>query len=67
MEKYSCPIADKFALTLEEASSYFGIGTSKLRSLTDEKQCEPYVLWNGTKRLIKRRAFEQYLEQLYSI
>lgn len=67
MENYSCPIADKFALTLEEASAYFGIGTSKLRTLTDEKQCEPYVLWNGSKRLIKRKAFEGFLAQQYSI
>jgi len=25
------------------------------------------VLWVGSKRLIKRKAFEKYLESLYSV
>ena len=60
------PIWEKNTLTLEEAAAYFGIGVKKLRDMTNNEAC-PYVLWNGNKRLIKRKAFERYLEQSYSI
>lgn len=60
------PIWEKSNLTLEEASAYFGIGINKLRDLTNDKNC-PYVIWCGRKRLIKRKAFEAYLEKMYSV
>lgn len=60
------PIWEKANLTLEEAAAYYGIGINKLRALTDIDHC-PYVLWVGSKRLIKRKAFEKYLESLYSV
>jgi excisionase family DNA binding protein len=56
----------KANLTNEEAAPYFGIGMYKLRELTEDEQCK-FVLFVGTNRLIKRRLFEQYLEQAYSI
>ena len=59
-------IADKALLTLEEASKYFNIGINKLRAMTNEENC-PYVVWNGSKRLIKRKPFEEYLYSSYSI
>lgn len=59
-------IADKALLTLEEAAKYFNIGTNKLRIMTNEENC-PYVVWNGSKRLIKRKPFEEYLYRSYSI
>jgi excisionase family DNA binding protein len=60
------PIADKALLTLEEAAMYFNIGMNKIRELTADDHC-PYVLWNGSKRLIKRETFKEYLYSLYSI
>ncbi|MDD6035949.1 MAG: excisionase [Lachnospiraceae bacterium] len=60
------PIWEKSNLTLEEASAYFGIGINKLRDVTNEKNC-PFVIWCGSKRLIKRKLFEAYLEKMYSI
>ena len=59
-------IADKALLTLEEAAKYFNIGINKLRLITNEENC-PYVVWNGSKRLIKRKPFEEYLYSSYSI
>ena len=59
-------IADKALLTLEEAANYFNIGINKLRIMTNEENC-PYVVWNGSKRLIKRKPFEEYLYSSYSI
>ena len=64
--KYEVPIWEKANLTIEEAAAYFGIGMNKLRELTEDEQCK-FVLFVGSKRLIKRRLFEQYLEQAYSI
>ena len=60
------PIWEKSNLSLEEAAAYSGIGINKLRELTNEKGCR-FVLWVGNKRLIKRRLFDQYIEQEYSI
>ncbi len=59
-------IADKALLTLEEAAKYFNIGINKLRIMTNEENC-PYVVWNGSRRLIKRKPFEEYLYSSYSI
>lgn len=64
--KYEVPICEKSNLTLDEAAAYFGIGTAKLRELTDEENCN-FVLWNGSKRLIKRKLLDKYLESEYSI
>ena len=64
--KYEVPIWEKANLTIEEAAAYFGIGMNKLRELTEDEQCK-FVLYVGSKRLIKRRMFEQYLEHAYSI
>ena len=60
------PIWEKSNLTLEEAAAYSGIGINKMRQLTDDDNCE-FVLWIGTKRLIKRRKFDEYIEKLYSL
>ena len=64
MEKV--PIWEKSNLTIEEAAAYSGIGQNKIRQLTDSERCE-FVLWIGTKRLIKRKKFDEYIERMYSI
>lgn len=60
------PLWEKSNLTLEEAAAYSGIGINKLRKLSDEKNC-PFVLWNGSKRILKRKKLDEYLESIYSI
>lgn len=64
--KYEIPIWEKSNLTLEEAAAYSGVGINKIRQLTNSEKCE-FVLWVGSKRLIKRKKFEEYLEKVYSI
>lgn len=59
-------ILEKTNLTLEEAAAYSGIGVGKLRELTNEKDCN-FVLWVGNKRLIKKRLFDNFIEQMFSI
>lgn len=65
-KKIEVPVWERFTITIEEAAQYFGIGTSKLRELSNEDNC-PFVLWVGNKRLIKRRKLEEYLTELKSI
>lgn len=60
------PISQKFLLTLEEASIYTGLGQQKLRDISNSDSCT-FVLWNGSKRLLKREKLEEYLNTLYSI
>lgn len=64
--KYVVPLWKKSNLSLEEASAYFNIGVNKLREITDTENCS-FVLWIGSKRVIKRKVFEKYLENVYSI
>lgn len=58
--KYEVPIWEKYCLTLDEAAAYFGIGINKLREMTDEPNCQ-FVIFNGSKRLIKRQMLEENL------
>ena len=60
------PFWEKANLTLEEAAVYFSIGQQKLRDLTDNEDCD-FVLWIGSKRLIKKNKFLKYIEEQYSI
>lgn len=60
------PIWEKSNLTLEEAAAYSGIGINKLRDITNGEHCK-LVLWVGSKRLIKRKRLDKYLEECYSL
>ena len=60
------PIWEKSNLTLEEAAAYSGIGINKLRKLTNDDKCE-FVLWVGSKRLIKRKKLDEYIEKHFLI
>ena len=58
------PIWEKTNLTVEEAASYSGVGRDKIKELSNDDRC-PFVLWVGTKRLIKRKQFDEYLEKMF--
>ena len=66
MEKQEVPIREKAYLTIDEAAAYFGIGTNKLREITSNPDCE-FVIRVGAKRLIKRKKFERYLEDVDTV
>ena len=65
-KRQEVPLWEKVTLTLEEAAEYSGIGIHKIRQLTDKKNCD-FVLWNGSRRLIKRKKFDEYIDKSYSI
>jgi len=66
IEGNDCPIWEKNLLTMDEAVIYFNLGSSKIRALTSDEDCE-FVVWNGTRRLIKRERFAEYLDSQYSV
>ena len=56
------PIHLKITLTIREAAEYSNIGINKIESLLKEPHC-PFVLYVGTRRLVKRKEFEQFISQ----
>lgn len=57
----SLPIDRKMLLSIREAAEYSNIGINKIDELLKQPNC-PFVLYVGTKKLVKRRAFEEYIE-----
>lgn len=54
------PIHLKMPLTAREAAEYSNIGINKIDSMLRSPNC-PFVLFVGTKKLVKRREFEEYI------
>lgn len=57
------PIYQKQNLTLKEAAAYSNIGINRLNTLIKDPNCN-FVLRVGTKKLIKRRLFDEYIESV---
>lgn len=60
------PVWERVTLTVQEAVDYTGIGRDKLYELTDRDDCE-FVLWVGSRRLLKRKKLEEYIEKTFSL
>ena len=60
-------IQNKFCLTIDEAVIYFNIGEKKLRKLVSDKLDSGFIIQNGVKFLIKRKRFEDFLNDLTAI
>lgn len=56
------PIPHKLTLTVREAAEYSNIGINKIDSMLRAPNC-PFVLYVGTKKLVKRKEFEDYISQ----
>lgn len=54
------PIDRKIALTIREAAEYSNIGINKIESMLKQPNC-PFVLYVGTKKLVKRKEFEEFI------
>lgn len=61
--KLQVPIHRKQNLTLQEAAAYSNIGINRLTALMQKDDCN-FVLCVGNKRLIKRRLFDEYIENI---
>lgn len=64
--KEKVPIYQKQNLTLEEAAEYSNIGINRLTMLIKEPTCN-FVLYVGNKRLIKRKLFDEFIENINMI
>jgi hypothetical protein len=62
MSENTVLIKDKVLLTVREAASYSNIGINKLDSMLRMPNCS-FVLFVGTKKLVKRKEFEEFLSK----
>ena len=60
------PLCEKWLLSIEEASIYFGVGQNRLAKLALQDGCK-FVVFVGNKKLIKRKKFEEFLDEQYAI
>ena len=58
--KETVPIYKKMTLTIREAAEYSNIGINKIDAMLKEPDC-PFVLYVGTRKLVKRREFEEFI------
>lgn len=59
-------IENKILLTIEEASAYSGISQTVIRNRLKTGDYD-FVLKNGSKTMIKRKKFEEYLDRADAI
>ena len=55
------PIDRKMLLSIREAAEYSNIGINKIDEILKQPN-SPFVLYVGTKKLVKRKAFEEFIE-----
>ena len=56
------PIYHKLTLTIKEAAEYSNIGINKIESVLKQPNC-PFVLYVGTRKLVKRREFDEFIRE----
>lgn len=65
--KNEIPLWEKYCLSIHEASIYFGIGEKKMRQIVQEHSTDSFVLYNGTKAIIKRDKFQEFIDATNSL
>ena len=65
-EPETVPIPQKMTLTIREAAAYSNIGINTIDHLLRSPNC-PFVLFVGTKKLVKRREFEDFIRSRLTI
>ena len=60
------PIDRKMLLSIREAAEYSNIGINQIDEMLKQPNC-PFVLYVGTKKLVKRKAFEEFIESRVAI
>ena len=61
------PFWEKYTLTIREAAEYFHIGEKKMRRIVEENIDSDFVVMNGNRIMIKRKCFEQYIDQATAV
>lgn len=65
-ERLEMPFWLKLNLTKQEAAAYSNIGINRIEEMLKNPKC-PFVLYVGTKKLVKRKEFEQYISKSLEI
>ncbi|HGT1699563.1 TPA: excisionase [Clostridioides difficile] len=60
------PIHLKLTLTIKEAAEYSNIGINKIDTMLKQPNC-PFVLYVGTRKLVKRLEFEEFIRRELTI
>lgn len=60
-KEMNVPIWEKHLLTIDEAALYTNIGQNRIAEMLRKPSC-PFVIYIGRKKLVKRAAFEKFLE-----
>ncbi len=60
MAQEQVPIPQKVLLTIREAAIYSSIGINKIEQLLKRPGC-PFVFFVGSKKLVKRKEFEEFI------
>lgn len=60
------PISKKLMITVDQAALLTGIGRDKLYEITSRENID-FVLWVGSKRLLKREKLENFLLESVSL
>lgn len=66
MTDKTIPIENKLLLTINEAAEYSNIGINRLDKMLREPNCT-FVLFVGTKKLVKRKEFEEFISKTLTI
>lgn len=69
MKEKRIPFSEQFLLTIKEASIYFNIGENKLYKIAADYLESDYkfVIQNGSRTMINRKKFEDFLNNTTSI
>lgn len=60
------PIHKKLNLTIREAAEYSNIGINHIARMLNDPYCT-FVLFNGNRKLVKRKEFEEYLSKSLTV
>jgi phage antirepressor YoqD-like protein len=67
IENTTISLENKILLNIKEASDLFGIGQHRLREIMHEDYENKYHLMLGRTIKIKRKQFEEFIEQVEQI
>ena len=60
-------LTEKYTLTIKETSILFRIGQKKLYKLVQDNPTADFILMNGNRVQIKRKLFEQFIDETTAI
>ena len=66
-KEVTVPIWEKYSLSIEEAAVYFRIGENSIRKIIKENPDANFWFWNGNRKQLKRKLFEEYMDMQQAV